>query len=414
MGKSVCFLITEHPFLDARIYKKEAKSLMKIGYDVTMIVPMKNGYLFDINGAIFKDSFLEKTFIYEGIKIVTYEQITYEKHLKYLGSNLQSRSHHRFTDSLFQLGVEQKADIYHAHEFFSLYAAIGVKRVLAGKGKPCKVIYDSHELEPDPLIDQSQNKKKVKTEMLRAMLRETDYVITVSPSIQSWYRSIDSNLQVEVIYNSPPLAPNYEPRNVSQSGLLLAYEGTLNKKRGNYPKLLKLLEMSNKKIDLKVRIIGGKKESDKELIQQIPIHLKEKLEFSGWVNYDLIPHFMKDVDLGWVDVNAANSLNHRFAMPNKFFSYLNNGVPILANQGKDIERFVETYQCGHIVKKLYATAEDYFQALLMLNSNREKIQSMGVNARRIMESTYSWEHMEKKLFAIYDKLMKDLSQLNGQ
>ena len=64
-------LVTEHPFLDARIYKKEAKSLMKKGYVVTMIVPRKDGFLFDINGAIFKDRFLEKTFIYEGIKIVT-------------------------------------------------------------------------------------------------------------------------------------------------------------------------------------------------------------------------------------------------------------------------------------------------------------------------------------------------------
>ncbi|WP_068672581.1 glycosyltransferase [Oceanobacillus sp. Castelsardo] len=408
MGKNVCFLVSEHPFMDARIYKKEAKSLAKKGYNVTIIVPRKNGFLFDVDGSVFRESFLSKTFIYEGIKVVTYEQINYEKYLKYLQYSLSSQSQLRYTDSLIQLAINQKADIYHAHEFYSLYAAIRVKRALSIKGKKSKVIYDSHELEPDPLIKQSQKKLIIKKEMLRNMLNETDYVITVSPSIQSWYHSINSNLRTEVIYNSPPLTSKYKPKNVKHSGLLLAYEGTLNKKRGNYTKLLKLLELSNKKFDLKIRIIGGKKESDKEFFYHIPTHLKKKIEFSGWVNYDLIPDFMKDVDLGWVDINGTSSLNHRFAMPNKFFSYLNNGVPILANQGKDIERFVERYQCGHIVKKLHATAEDYFQALLMLYSNKRKIQNMSLNARRIMESTYSWEQMEKKLFAIYEKLIKDL------
>lgn len=50
MGKRVCFLVSEHPFLDARIFKKQAKSLLKQGYAVTMIVPRRNGYLFNIDG----------------------------------------------------------------------------------------------------------------------------------------------------------------------------------------------------------------------------------------------------------------------------------------------------------------------------------------------------------------------------
>ena len=79
MSKKVCFLVTEHPFLDARIFKKEAKSLRKHGYQVTMIVPRKNGYLFDIDGRVFTDSFLEPIFYHEGIKVITYEQIFLRK-----------------------------------------------------------------------------------------------------------------------------------------------------------------------------------------------------------------------------------------------------------------------------------------------------------------------------------------------
>ncbi|UOR11539.1 glycosyltransferase family 4 protein [Halobacillus amylolyticus] len=408
MSKNVCFLVTEHPFLDARIFKKEAKSLVKQGYKVTMIVPRRDGNLFDVDGSTFSKSFQSKAFTYEGIKVVTYEQMYPEKNIKNLHYNLRSGSYTRFTDSLTQLGIAQKADFYHAHEFFSLYSGVGIKRALTSMGKRCKLIYDSHELEPDPLINQPQNTKKIKRQMLEHMLKELDYVITVSESIKSYYLSIEPQLPIEVIYNSPPLAVGYEPRQGTKSEFVIGYEGVMNKKRGNFNKLMDVLEMCNKQFDLKAKIIGGWKDSKEDLNFCIPSHLKEKVQFTGWVSYDSIPEAMNDVDLGWIDLDAANSLNNRFAMPNKFFSYLNNGLPILVNQCTDMERFIQTYKCGHVVKKLQATARDYLQALLLLHSNRVKTREMGINSRKVMESDFSWEHMEKRLFKVYDQLAKNL------
>lgn len=404
MCKSVCFLLTEHPFLDARIYKKEAKSLLNQGYQVTMIVPRKQGYLFDVDGSIFRNSFHSKEFMHEGIKIVTYEQLYPEKDIKSLLYNLRTKKPTRFTDSLTKLGIEQKADIYHTHEFFSLYSGIGIKRFLTSQGKRNKLIYDSHELEPDPLINQSDSIKRLKLEMLTLMLKETDYVITVSESIRSWYRTLDQNLSVEVIYNSPPLAANYKPGRGSQPGLLMAYEGAISRKRGNFSKLLNILELCNHEFDLKIRIIGGWKETDQKT--SIPPHLKKNIDITGWINYDRIPEVMTDVDIGWIDLDAAHSLNNRFAMPNKFFSYLNNGVPVLVNQCKDMAHFIQTYQCGHTINKLQATAEDYFQALLQLHTNRNKIYEMSLNSRKVMESEFSWGDMEKKLLNVYDQLAR--------
>lgn len=408
MCKRVCFLLTEHPFLDARIFKKEAKSLLKQGYDVTMIVPRKKGYLFDIDGSIFHTSFRSKEFIHEGIKVVTYEQIYPEKDIKNLFYNLRDKKATRFTDPLTLLGIEQEADIYHAHELFSLYSGIGIKRALTNKGRKIKVIYDSHELEPDPLIVQPDKIKKIKKQMLTSMLKETDYVITVSESIKSWFSAIDPHLQVEVIYNSPPLATEYKPERADKPGLTLAYEGVLNKKRGNFQKLMQVVEMCNQTFDLKLKIIGGGKHAQDDLNANIPPHLTDKVLCTGWVSYDSIPKVMKDVDLGWVDLDAINSLNNRFAMPNKFFSYLNNGIPVLVNQCKDMEAFIQTYQCGYTVKKLEATAQDYFQALLLLHANRDKIRKMSLQARKVMESQFSWEHMEVRLFTVYDRLTKDM------
>lgn len=402
MSKHVCFLISEHPFLDARIFKKEAKSLVKLGYKVTMIVPRRKGYLFNVDGMIFRDSFRKEQFIHEGINMITYEQIDYEKQLKSLYVNLHTEKPDRFTDKLTQLGIAQKADIYHAHEFYSLYAGIGIKRALKEMGKDTKLIYDSHELDPDPNEKHSSRMKKIKLQSLQLMLKETDLVITVSKSIKSHFHSINSKLPVEIIYNTPPLSANYNPAQGKNKELTLVYEGVMNEKRGSFHKLMKITEMCNEKFPLKINIIGGSKRSENLL--QIPAHLKDKIKQTGWVNYESLSKVMQGADLGWVDLDAKHSLNNRFAMPNKFFSYLNNGVPVLVNQCTDMEAFIQKYNCGCIVKGTQATAEDYVLALQNLHSNRNEIFKMSLKARNIMEAQFSWEHMEKKLQSIYQSL----------
>lgn len=402
MRKNVCFLVSEHPFLDARIFKKEAKSLVKLGYQVTMIVPRRNGYLFDVDGKIFRETFRKEQFIHEGITIITYEQIDFEKQLKNLYTNLRTGKSDRFTDQLTQLGLAQKADIYHAHEFYSLYAGVGIKRALQGMGKEVKLIYDSHELDPDPYQNQAIRMKKIKLQSLKFMLIETDLVITVSESIKSSFQSMNSKLPVEVIYNTPRLSAESTPGQGKNKGLTLVYEGVLNETRGSFHKLMKITEMCNERFPLHIIIVGGNKRSETPLA--IPAHLKDKIKQTGWVEYESLSETMKGADLGWVDLDAKNSLNNRFAMPNKFFSYLNNGLPVLANQCTDMEAFIHKYNCGYIVKGLQATAEDYVQTLQFLHSNRNEILEKSLVARKVMETQFSWEHMEKRLQTIYQRL----------
>src|SRR5690625_4719156 len=81
MTKKVCMLVAHHPFLDARIFKKEAKSLQKKGYQVSMIVPKKDGHLFDVDGTPFTNKYRQKVFTYEGIKVITYDYASSRKGL---------------------------------------------------------------------------------------------------------------------------------------------------------------------------------------------------------------------------------------------------------------------------------------------------------------------------------------------
>ncbi|MFZ4453238.1 glycosyltransferase family 4 protein [Salibacterium aidingense] len=404
MSKKICFLVADHPFLDARIFKKEAKTLYHQGYDVTMIVPRRSGFLFDIDGTPFRDTFQGESFVYEGIKMVTYEQIDFEKKLKLLNYHVQSGKAAHFTDPLTKLGTAQQADIYHAHEFFSLYAGVGIKRKLGSKGKSVPLIYDSHELVPDPESAIGEAKKRTMRKMLTAMLQETDYVITVSESIKSWYNAVHPRIPVEVIFNSPPLTPEYKPKTYNKSSLVLGYEGIVNRTRGNVEKLFLLLDICKRHFDLHLNIIGGLSHSTKDTLS-VPSHLKTNVHQKGWIPYEDIPLAMKEVDIGLVDLDAKHSLNNHYAVPNKFFSYLNNGVPVLVNRCKDMKDIIRRYQCGFVVNKEVASAADYAEALFHLSQHKEQLSQMSENARRIMETYYHWGIMEEKLMALYKKLL---------
>ncbi len=398
-------VVAYHPFMDARIFKKEAKSLQKKGYNVTMIVPRRNGHLFDIDGTPFTKSFRNKVFTYDGIKIVTYNWESCKNHLNKVLSNEEIWETQGFNNHLTQLAIQQDADIYHTHEYLSLFAGIGIKRLMKKrKGKHVKLIYDSHELTPDPLDTKyPEETRKSLQQKLLYMLDEVDYVITVSDSIKSWYLAHKPNLPIEVIYNSPPLAKNYLPKEYHSNNVTIGYEGNFDDKKGMKEKIIGITEICAKKTDFQFKVIGGSRFGSSF---SIPNHLQDNIQLTGWVDYQHLPDYLNDVDIGWIDLeNVEHSLNRKYALPNKFFSYLNNGIPVLVNKCHEMESFIRKHQCGFVVEKTNATAQDYAEALLHLQEDKGKLKQMSQNGRSIMESLYSWEKMENRLFHVYDQLL---------
>lgn len=403
--KKICMVVAEHPFMDARIFQKEAKSLKKQGYDVTMIVPRKNGRLFDIDGTPFNKEFRNKVFTHEGIKIVTYH---FEPSRAYLNNVLSDESvweRQGFQNHLTQLAIKENADIYHTHEYMSLFAGIGIKRLMKKQhGKDIKLIYDSHELTPDPLDPRytPDFREKLKQQLL-LMLEEVDYIITVSESIKKWYNTHKPAIPVEVIYNSPPLAKNYKPKQFNSTKLTVGFEGQLDDKDGRKKKIIEITDTCAKQKDFYFKIIGGNRFGK---AFAVPKHLQERIIQTGWVKYTHIPIYFADVDMGWIDLeNVDQSLNRNYALPNKFFSYLNNGLPIIVNKCDEMRNFIEKHHCGYVIDKTNVTAADYVEAILRLSEDKQKLLRMSKNSRSIMESTYSWEKMEERLSKVYQSLL---------
>ncbi|MBB6450003.1 glycosyltransferase involved in cell wall biosynthesis [Geomicrobium halophilum] len=400
--KKVCMLVHTHSFLDSRIFQKEAKSLQQNGYDVTMIVPRMKGKLFSVNKKPFNHQFLQRRFVHEGVKIVTYHYEQFKPTVSYMQSKVRS-SEMIFNNPVTKLGLAEDADVYHAHEITSLFFGIGIKRALANQGKKTKLIFDSHDLIPDPF---DQNPKFVEMgKLLDDMLEEIDQMITVSPSIKAWYITKKPTLPIEIIYNSPPLNRSYKRKPPKANALTVGYEGHVSKqKKGSSDKIFDITKESKRTIEnFKFKIIGGVLHGH---TLPIPNSLRQNITLSGWVDFHDISKQMVDVDIGWIDFDDLNhSLNRSYALPNKFFSYLNNGIPVIVNKCHDMEQFIRTHHCGIVLNKTKATGKDYAQAILYLHENRDVLQKMRANARRVMEELYNWEKMEDRLLRVYDSLL---------
>ena len=88
-------------------------------------------------------------------------------------------------------------------------------------------------------------------------------------------------------------------------------------------------------------------------------------------------------------------LNNRFGMPNKLYTALKHGKPVIVSSGTDAERFVDLWRCG--VSCEYSI--DKFKALLS-SGELDNIESITRRARIAYESC-NWQVDSKKLVEVY-------------
>ncbi|GAK03675.1 probable glycosyltransferase [Geomicrobium sp. JCM 19037] len=374
--KTVCFVVTEHPIKDARIFHREAKSLARAGYNVTILSPSQ---------ATEREGV---PFLIDEITIVPYvpDRLKDDQHRSF-----ELRQNKTPESSLVRLGIKVRADLYHAHEMESLHAAVFMKRAVSD----ARLVFDSHELFVDHRSLTSIRRREQKEAWLRQMLEETDAIITVSPSIAEYYKNLSFKGPVEVIVNSPPFTSFVHKKKTSHR--TIGYVGMVTKDKGNWQKLVDIAEQS----EYSIKIIGGAPRHETELL--VPDHLHDRIEMTGWVDYDHIPSELEDVDIGWIDMNTKRSMNRYFSLPNKFFSFLDAGVPVIVNDCLEMRKVIEKERCGIVIPMENPAATDYANGMLSVSD--DQLQRMGENARRYMQREMSWDHMERRLLALYETLL---------
>ena len=371
MNKKICHITTVHPPFDTRIFHKECKTLVKAGYDVTLIVQHN------------------KNEIVDGIKIVALPKP-------------KNRFQRMFflTRKAYKLALEQKADIYHFHDPELIPWMVKLK-----KKTGAKIIYDVHEDYPQQIISKYWLPKIIRGLLSfsfnfyeKYAVKKLDYIIAATPHIAKTF----NQKNITDIKNYPLIDKkvliNFNSKDHERKVCILIYIGGLEKIRG-IKEIIKSLNYINNNVKLK--LAGNFSDRTFEIdIKTMPEW--KRVNFLNQIKFEKINQELNNADIGlalyWPEPN------HIEAFPNKIFEYMAAGLPIIASDFPLWKEIIEKNNCGICINPL--NPKEIAKTIEYLIKHPKEAEKMGENSRKTVLKKYNWENESKKLLKIYEKVLK--------
>ena len=373
----VCMITTNHSPFDSRVFYKEAKSLKKAGYDITVI-----GHT---------NSKLEKEV--DDIKIVGIEK------------KVEIKSYLSLLEKLLKEALKINADIYHCHEPESFLVAIYLKIF-----KRKKIVYDVHEYYIDVLPLSSLQRKLFLGFMLYLVeplfCRYTDAIITADEGIAKRYKKF--NKKVYPIFNFPSFevfkpSNNQDMKMKYKDYFVIMYVGGMSEERGILELIKAVHKVSRTYPLVKLLLLGnfGTQDFEERCIKYVRSNdLTESVEFLGFVPHTEIPKYIDAADVGAVLLKPIPKFYKN--IPIKQFEYMVCGKPVIGSNLPPIENFIGKEKAGILVDP--NNINEIAEAIISLIKHPEEAKKMGENGRRAVEEKYNWNEMEKELIKIYSKI----------
>ena len=368
-------MLLSNPFKPDPRVLKEAESLVKGGYDVTIL-------------AWDREMKYPKIEIYNRIKIVRIQVFgTYGK----INGFFRGLSSY-YLKSLLWLR-KKKFDIVHANDFDTLPLAVILKKLYGWK-----VIYDAHDLYSGMIGEVvSPPIPNILFLFERYLIKYADGRITATDPLGKY---LFSGYEYSVVMNSPKI-DEYRISNIkikefrdkiNPKGLFtIVYIGILDINRP-LPLIIKAIE----NIPNVLLIIGGKGPNESEILSMI--NGKRNIKYVGWVNKEDIPLYTSASDLIILTPNP-NKIYTKVAVANKLMEALAAGKPVISSIGTAAGSIVKECKAGLLCP--YGDIECLRDKIEYLMQHPEEREKFGKNARRCAEKKYNWGLMEKRLLKLY-------------
>jgi glycosyltransferase involved in cell wall biosynthesis len=366
----ICILTTVHPPFDTRIFHKEAKTLVRAGYDVALIAQHN------------------KNEVVNGVKIIALP-----------------RPRNRFTRifsltwQAFRLALHQQADVYHFHDPELLPAGMLLKVFTRAK-----VIYDVHEDVPQQILTKYWIPTLLGLPMAflfnmleKLAARAFDAVVVATRNIAERFSKRDPI----VIHNYPDLGmlPNARRVSSEKNEKVIVYVGGISRLRGAV-EMVRALEYLPPSLKIRLELIGKFEPSTiEEDLQALPGY--KYVRFLGWLPWE--PAWQQ-AQCGLVGLLLFHPApNHTNALPNKLFEYMAAGLPVIASNFPLWKEIIEGNKCGLTVNPL--NPKEIAGAIEYLLTNPDEAKQMGENGRKLVLEKYNWKQEAKRLLELYEKLI---------
>ena len=367
----VCILTSVHPPFDIRIFHKEATSLAKAGYNVSLVAQH------------------DKDEIVDGIKIVSLPK--------------PKNRIERMTKTVwtaYRKALELNVDIYHFHD--PELMPIGLKLKKRGK----KVIFDAHEDLPKQVLGKLYLNPVTKVVLSKVfalyeywVCPKFDSIIAATPYIRDKFLKINPN--TVDINNFPLLEELANTCDWAQKHNEVAYVGGISKIRG-IEEVLSSLDYTQ---GVKLNLAGNF--SEKAVEDKVKNYQAwSKVNELGFLNRRQVNEVLAKSKVGLVTFLPAP--NHIHAQPNKMFEYMSAGLPIITSNFPLWRDIVEGNQCGIYVDPLNPKAIG--KAIQYLIEHPTESEQMGKNGRKAVEEKYNWTIEEQKLLTLYKRFEKGFNK----
>jgi glycosyltransferase involved in cell wall biosynthesis len=365
----VCHIISGYYRIDARVFQRQCKSLLKYGFEVSVLT--NDG---------------EPEEIIEGIKFYSCE-LTYNTRIKTMLNA---------TKQFIKKAQEIDADVYQLHspELFNL----GLKLKKLGK----IVIYDAHEDLPRHIQEKEWLPKYFRkpvsyfVEMyMDFVLKRYDYIITPhSHVVESLKHKIKN---IELIANFPLVKQlnNFSFEEYLKRDNIICYTGTVYP-YSNQELLVSVLKSFD---NLKYDIAGF---IDNNLLINLKNNdINNKINFHGRIIWDELPKFYQNATIGYVLYDYKLNLGYKLGSygTNKIFEYMEEGLPFICTDYLLWKKICDIYKCGLYVEP--GNKEQLYNAVNFLINNKFEAFEMGQNGKKAVKDVFNWTTEESKYIKIF-------------
>jgi len=261
-------------------------------------------------------------------------------------------------------------------------------------------IFDAHEAYPEATIELQIN-RLLYTLLLfleRFLTRRATHVITVGNLLAQRLRSFGG--QVAIVGNyQPSLSNDWQPiitrarLNLRADEYVVAYIGGFNRTRA----LLPLLEATRLASPVTVLLAGdGPQRPDIEAsLSQFP-----SVRYLGWVPQAEVIDYTDLADVIYYGLEG-DDLNNRYSSPNALFNAMRVGKPLITTNIGEVAQIVRQERCGLVIDSPDPTL--LAQAITQLRDPSLRTE-MGYQARQAAETSYNWATAEANLLDVYQTI----------
>lgn len=377
--KKICHITSSHKARDQRIFLKQCKSLAREGYDVTLV----NRF----------ESFEEDGVNVVGLGYGARANGSVKSKWTLLKKAMD------ITKACYIKALEIDADIYQIHDPELLPYALKLKK----KGKI--VIFDSHENYIAQFVIKDHGlkkffKKKVYATYLKYVFDRMDAIFF--PCLHHDKPLYEGKCKrVITIGNEPLLEEFYHhyDENITKKDTV-CYVGGLTYERG-LTHSVKACHQS------KVTLTLGGLLPESNYGQQI----QKEVEFScvdyrGFCTRSEVLSIYQESKIGLCTILNVGQYNKYDNFATKVYEYMSVGLPVIMSDYHFARKINEKYQFAILVDP--ENINQISDAITYLLEHPEEAKKMGENGRRAVLEEFNWGIEEKKLFALYEELGKEV------